>query len=96
LPQEHFLFIELYLCQQYPQQYDFIVPPKLANAPFRLQLPLRRQTDANTPHNRIKQPAKCLESAALAFPAGMRPALHLKSCQKQFKAPRGRCFRWFG
>ena len=31
-PQEHFLILELYFCQQYPQQYDSIVPPKLTNA----------------------------------------------------------------
>ena len=29
LPQAHFFILELYFCQQYPQQYDFIVSPDI-------------------------------------------------------------------
>jgi len=37
-PHEHFLALDLYTCQQYPQQYDSIVSPKLTNCLF---LPLK-------------------------------------------------------
>jgi hypothetical protein len=41
LPQGHFLIIDVYFRQQYPQQYDSIVPPEAYRAFFHLCLPLK-------------------------------------------------------